>query len=80
MPEENKHAFVGFLWENDVATGQQLIFLAETRKEAVASCLYTERLTNGAAFVGPTGYVVHSGNRRIVFPRTRREDGNLPPA
>lgn len=51
--------------EMDVATceptGRVLHYSAETIDEAVASVLYTARLKNGKANVGPTGRVVYAG-------------------
>lgn len=50
-----------------VPTGRVLVFLANDYQEAAAHCLYTERLKNGNAKIGPTGRVVHSGNRCIAI-------------
>lgn len=47
---------------NDITkTGNEEIFDAVDADEAVKKVLYMRRLTNGNAFVGPTGRVVHSG-------------------
>ena len=42
-------------------TGHVGIHLADTIDEAVQQVLYTARLKNGAATIGPTGRVVHTG-------------------
>lgn len=47
-------------------TGRQLVFLADNITTAVQSCLYTLKLKNGNAHVGPTGRVVYDGNGNCV--------------
>lgn len=47
--------------ENWNPTGRELLFLADTIGDAVGHCLYTARLHNGHAFIGPSGRVVHDG-------------------
>jgi hypothetical protein len=44
-----------------VPTGRVEFYLAADLAAAAASVLYTRRLTDGGAFAGPTGRVVHSG-------------------
>jgi hypothetical protein len=66
--------FIGFEYEGDVDTGRRLTYQGDNVDAAVANCLYTERLTNGNAFVGPTKRVVHSGDRCIVFAGTFKRD------
>ena len=50
-------------FDNNVATGNVEVYTADTFEAAVASCLYTRHLTNGNAFVGPSGRVIHSGSK-----------------
>lgn len=48
--------------EKEIApTGTVLTFMADTLAEAVEHCLYTLRLKNAKAKVGPTGRCVHNG-------------------
>lgn len=72
--EAKKRCIIGheFFIDNQqnelILTGRQVTFLADDPDEAVAFCLYTERLRNGQARIGPTGRTVYSGNYAIVFP------------
>jgi len=43
-------------------TGRTLTFLGNDDEHAIRSALYTARLTNGAAKLGPTGRVVYLGD------------------
>jgi hypothetical protein len=42
-------------------TGTEEVYLASDLNTAVGHLLYTRRLSNGRAYVGPTGRVVHVG-------------------
>jgi hypothetical protein len=50
-------------FQNNEATGRVEIYSAANFNEALGNLLYTRRLTNGNAFVGPTGRVVHAGSK-----------------
>lgn len=43
-------------------TGTILFFDGANRADVVSKCLYTCRLKNGNAFVGPTGGVIYDGS------------------
>ncbi len=42
-------------------TGSQEIYLAESAEDAAKKCLYTRRLRNGNASLGPSKRVVYDG-------------------
>lgn len=44
-------------------TGNQEIYLAESAEDAAKKCLYTRRLVNGHANIGPSKRVVYDGRR-----------------
>jgi hypothetical protein len=46
-------------------------YSADTIDEAVRKCLYTKQLSNGKAFVGPTGRVVHCGEHQWCVMRAK---------
>jgi hypothetical protein len=50
-------------------TGRVEIYQAETPDEAVEHCLYTRKLANGNAFVGPSKRVVHDGATQWAITR-----------
>jgi hypothetical protein len=51
-------------YNNDIEkTGNEEIYSAENIDEAVQKCLYTKRLRDASAFVGPSGRVVHTRHR-----------------
>lgn len=50
-------------FENNEATGLVEVYTAPDFQRALAKLLYTRRLSNGNAFVGPSGRVVHSGSK-----------------
>ncbi len=74
--ELSQHSFVGVegvVSDAEITlTGRTFYFLAHTLEEAVRHCLYTEKLKNGEAFVGPTGLVVHSGDRLVALVKKER--------
>jgi hypothetical protein len=55
-------------------TGRELRFLANTIAEAVGYALYTLKLRNGNAKVGPSGRAVYDGcgNGVVVVPEKKR--------
>ncbi len=64
-------AFSAFEFERDTMspTGREMVFLSPTREQAVDSLLYSERLTNGAAF--KHGFCVYSGNKCYSVPQPK---------
>jgi len=50
-------------FENNVPTGRVELYTVPTFEVALSKLLYTRRLSNGNAFAGPTGRVVHSGDK-----------------
>jgi hypothetical protein len=68
--------FIGHEYKNGEPTGKEYGYFAKSRSEAVSHCLYTERLSNGSAYVGPTGFVVYSGNRWIVIAQPKDTDND----
>lgn len=47
-------------------TGRVEVYMVETAEpveQAVKSCLYTRKLKDGRAFIGPSGRTVFAGNR-----------------
>lgn len=66
------NTFTGYEYDNDAKpTGREFVYMAPTRQEAVANCLYEERLKNASAFIGPSGVIVHTNGRSIVFPQPK---------
>lgn len=49
-----------FVRETMAPTGTTEIYTGDTIQDCVANCLYTRRLANKRAFIGPTGRVVYS--------------------
>lgn len=58
MPMFRAHEFVA---ESCEETGTVLFFDGTSREDAVSKCLYTLRLKNAHACVGPSGGVVYDG-------------------
>jgi len=55
-----------------LSTGLVEIYQADTQKEAAKKCLYTRRLADGNAYLGPSGYVIYSqGSCWIVTPEKK---------
>ena len=67
---------VEFKSETVEETGRVEIYVAKDLKTAVQSCLYTKRLVDGRAYVGPTGAVVHVGklSYSVVKEKKRGEE------
>lgn len=65
---------VEFIADTVQETGNVEIYDAESREEAVDKCLYTKRLSDGNACIGPSGYVVRTQAFAwaIVQPRFRK--------
>lgn len=55
-------------------TGRAEVYIANDSPEAARHCLYTKRLKNGRATLGPTGRVVHmpDGSQWVVVKERER--------
>lgn len=54
-------------------TGNAEVYLADDAKSAAKSCLYTKQLSDGRAYMGPTGLCVYSkGKGWTVTPEKRQ--------
>ncbi len=51
-----------YVKNNYEPTGTTEIYQANTVQDAVLKCLYTRKLSNGNAKLGPSGRVIHSNN------------------
>lgn len=62
-------AFIATESKDCVPTGVVETYLAASVEQAVESLLYTRRLSDGKAFIGPTGRAVYSmGALYVVTP------------
>lgn len=66
--------YIAYEFETETCrlTGRTEYYMAANRKDAVAKVLYSKRLHNGYARVGPTGRVVCDGRYSYVVVRDKR--------